>query len=215
MMASGYDPSFDNRPESIADCFINDHQDEDEDLVLDLVQYGEYLQRLIDEEDYEDEVDGRVHDDRPKRSRRYKKFPRSKILENGVWRQFLPKESTFYERYLDTPNMECPVFLKEFRSRFRVPYNCFLHILEWLKESDKFSQWTRPDCTGSPCSPIGLLLLGTLRILGRDGTSDCVAELTNVSKETHRKFFHTFVHYGSTELYNKFVVTSKTKEDFE
>jgi hypothetical protein len=56
-------------------------------------------------------------------------------------------------------------------------------------------------------SPIELLVLGSLRYLGRGWTFDDVEENTAISKEVHRTFFHRFVELGSTVLYDKYVLT--------
>ena len=56
------------------------------------------------------------------------------------------------------------------------------------------------------------MLLGTLRYLGRGLTFDDIEEGTFVGQETHRQFFHTFVEYGSTKLYKKYVIDYKNNE---
>jgi hypothetical protein len=50
-------------------------------------------------------------------------------------------------------------------------------------------------------------VLGSLRYLGRGWTFDDVEENTAISKEVHRTFFHRFVEFGSTVLYDKYVLT--------
>ena len=47
-------------------------------------------------------------------------------------------------------------------------------------------------------APVELLLLGTLRMLGRACTFDCLEELSNVGEETQRRFFHAYTK-GSAE----------------
>ena len=58
-------------------------------------------------------------------------------------------------------------------------------------------------------------MLGSLRYLGRGWTFDDVEENTAISKEVHRTFFHRFIKFGSTVLYEKYVLTpvfvNKTK----
>jgi len=59
------------------------------------------------------------------------------------------------------------------------------------------------------------LELGSLHYLGRGWTFDDVEENTAISKEVQRTFFHRFVKFGSTVLYEKYVLTpvfvNKTK----
>jgi hypothetical protein len=78
--------------------------------------------------------------------------------------------------------------------------------LEYLKLDEAFQRWTRSNYTGSPCPPLELLLLGALRILGQDDTSNCIAELANISGETHHQFFRKFILFGSTVLFQKYVI---------
>ena len=63
--------------------------------------------------------------------------------------------------------------------------------------------------------PLSLLLLGALRYLGRGWTFDDIEEATAINAETVRQFFHQFIEYGSTDLYDKHVVTPTTAEDAE
>ena len=55
-------------------------------------------------------------------------------------------------------------------------------------------------------SDIRLLLLGTLRYLGRSHTFDDACESTFISADVHRVFFQAFIEYGSTVLYEKHVL---------
>ena len=84
-----------------------------------------------------------------------------------------------------------------------------------VKNSELFGQWSIFYCTGRRSSPIKLLLLGTLRYLGRGFTFDDCEENTAISEETHHRFFHVFVLFGSTELFNKYVVQPSTVEECE
>lgn len=63
--------------------------------------------------------------------------------------------------------------------------------------------------------PIELKVLGVLRVLGRNSTFDCIAELTNSDEETHRKFFHAFNMFFVREYYNAFVSPPKDIEDVQ
>ena len=58
-----------------------------------------------------------------------------------------------------------------------------------------------------------LLLLGTLRYLGRGWTFDDVYEATGISQEVHRTFFHLFVDFGSTTLYNEYIASPENANE--
>lgn len=61
-------------------------------------------------------------------------------------------------------------------------------------------------------TPIALLVLGALRVLGRGTIFDSLTETTYVSGETHRKFFGSFIDWGSKFLYTKFVYYPRTQQ---
>jgi len=52
-----------------------------------------------------------------------------------------------------------------------------------------------------------VVVLGSLRYFGRGWTFDDIEENTAISKEVHRTIFHCFVEFGSTVLYEKYVLT--------
>lgn len=89
----------------------------------------------------------------------------------------------------------------KFRRRFWMPFAEFRKLPQRIKNHESFARWNRPDATGSPPSPMGLLLLGSLRHLGRGLAFDDLEEHTATSEETHRQFFHCFVRHGETVLF--------------
>mmetsp|Transcript_9996 Transcript_9996/g.20675 ORF Transcript_9996/g.20675 Transcript_9996/m.20675 type:complete len:554 (-) Transcript_9996:27-1688(-) len=102
----------------------------------------------------------------------------------------------------------------KFRRRFRLPYDAYEILIEEAKESVLFSRWSnRKDACGVPGSPIELMLLGSLRYIGRGWTFDDIEEATAIHEETHRQFFHVFIAWGSTSLFNRFVSPPLTRED--
>ena len=105
--------------------------------------------------------------------------------------------------------------LRKFCNRFRLSYKNYLELLNELKESGKFEQWKEgsADKYGVEASPLSLLLLGTLRYLGRGWTFDDIEEATAINAETVQQFFHKSIKYGSTALYEKHVVTPTMAED--
>jgi hypothetical protein len=83
----------------------------------------------------------------------------------------------------------------------------FLQLVASVSESELFDRWCGHKSNNKQASPIELLVLGSLQYLGRGWTFDDIEENTAISKEVHRTFFHRFVEFGSTVLYDKYVLT--------
>jgi hypothetical protein len=94
-----------------------------------------------------------------------------------------------------------------------MPYKKFLDLACQVKELELFSQWLSRDATGMESSPIELLLLGALQYIGQGWTFDNVEEATAINEETHCQFFHIFIHWGSTTLCDKYVVSPQTSAE--
>lgn len=67
-----------------------------------------------------------------------------------------------------------------------------------------------PECNQHHC--LALLVLTALRYLGRGLTFDYLEEGTWCNADVIRVFFHKFVKYGSTVLYNKYVHSPVTHQ---
>lgn len=119
-----------------------------------------------------------------------------------------PRETIWWSIYVASPCLNNQSFVKKFRRRFRLPYDQYLELVEDVRQSELFHKWTLTDATGKNASPIELLLLGTLRYLGRGFTFDDCEENTAISEETHRRFFHVFIEFGSTVLFERYVVVT-------
>ncbi len=65
------------------------------------------------------------------------------------------------------------------------------NINGWFAKESRFD-FNGLDICGRPVVPLSLKVLGTLRVLGRATCFDGISELSNVSEETHRIFFHKF-----------------------
>jgi len=98
---------------------------------------------------------------------------------------------------------------KMFRQRFRLPYRCFLELVNEAAENKWFPRWARASDT-KKSFPLELMILGALRYLGRGWTFGDLEESTATSAEVHRVFFHKFIKIGSTVLYKKHVQTPLT-----
>ena len=137
--------------------------------------------------------------------RSIKRFPILCRADDGSLRVATTEDSTWFLLYIAVP----PVgerLLKLFRKRFRLPYNNFLLLCNDIKKHELFQRWTYNDAVGVKPSDIRLLLLGTLRYLGRSHTFDDACESTFISADVHRVFFQAFIEYGSTVLYEKHVL---------
>lgn len=143
-------------------------------------------------------------------------------------RPMIPTMSSWWILYVENPKPECKKWSKKFRSRFRLPYSSFLDLLNMLTLDDTdiiLSKW-RPTARKSSttpfphlhgswkgCSPLALLLMGSLRYLGRGLTFDDLEECTFISRDVHRVFFHAFIKYGATKLYNMYVKMPESIEE--
>ena len=67
--------------------------------------------------------------------------------------------------------------------------------------------------SGANTSPLELLILGSLRYLGRGYMFDDLEECTAISEEVHRVFFCQFIKIGSIIFYDNYVITPTTKEE--
>ena len=124
---------------------------------------------------------------------------------DGSLREIQPTDTLWYMLYIAHPPITKHI-LKLFHSRFRMPYTSFLDLTEDIRHHEYFSQWTRSDAVGVLPHDIKLLLLGALRYIGRAWTFDDISEANGISVDTNRVFLMSFIKYGSTELYQKWVI---------
>lgn len=125
-----------------------------------------------------------------------------------------PTKSYWYKHYVASE--EChtiPREAKKFRRRFRMPWSSYRAIIQEARAKSWFPHCEKPDALGKVGAPLDLLVLGSLRYLGRGWTFDDLEEATGISQETHRKFFHAFCKIGATELYDRWVKLPTSPED--
>ena len=96
---------------------------------------------------------------------------------------------------------------KKFRNRFCMPCPSYMELLDQIKSDNRFERWCGDTWNGKKSSPVELLLLGSLRYLGRGWTFDDIEEQTAILCDVHRAFFHNFIDFGSTTLYSMHVLT--------
>ena len=79
-----------------------------------------------------------------------------------------PENSLWWDIYILHPECSSPLFQKEFRNAFRLPYASFLEFMEDAKHGNWFPRQnpSRLEINASPgrrSSPIELMILGSLR----------------------------------------------------
>jgi hypothetical protein len=120
---------------------------------------------------------------------------------SGVCCRMIPKVSLWWVVYIQDPKPECRRWSKSFRQRFRLPYHSFIDLLKMMHDDGNdlyFRRWKtsalvqlgegqedsaccRSSVAPRKVSPIELLLLGSLRYLGRGWTFDDLEESTFIS----------------------------------
>ena len=147
------------------------------------------------------------------KKKRKKRIILARRTEDGELESIPPTDSMWYHAYITCPQTDDKRFQRKFRRRFRMPYESFLQFVEDAKEGNWFPRWMGTDCTGKDASPLELLILGSLRYIGRGFTFDDCEESTAISEEVHRVFFHKFIKIGSTILYDKYVHSPVNAEE--
>ena len=123
-------------------------------------------------------------------------------------------KSTWYQQYVISDRcLTSFKRAKKFRSRFRMPIVSFRELVNDARANNWFPHNEVVNCAGKIGHPIDLLMLGSLRYLGRGWTFDDLEESTNISAETHRRFFHRFIEACSQHLFPKWVKLPETEEE--
>lgn len=140
-----------------------------------------------------------------------------------VKRKKTPTMSAWWEDYILDPRPGEKVWAKEFRNNFRLPYASYVMLLDLISSeasNGMFDRWTKAyerknNKKNKQVSPIELLLLGSLRYLGRGWTFQDMKDVTYISRDVHRKFFHQFVKFGARVLYPMYVSAPNTVEELK
>jgi hypothetical protein len=163
-----------------------------------------------------DEAEEQFHEKKKKKMsgpRRKKGTVLYRVPETGELLPLPPTMSSWYVLYCSSDCQDLtPNFESKFRRRFRLPYNEYNELVQLcIEESEKlvgyFRRW-KPGtkaADGSISSPIELLVLTSLRYLGRGWTFDDLEECTAISEEVIRSFFHQFIAFGANCLFPKYV----------
>lgn len=156
--------------------------------------------------------------DRPLKRSRIKQQKFFTDPSTGIVRAVTPRVSLWWILYIQDPQPDNSQWSKTFRKRFRLPYESFRQLLSMIDDEketpdDCFYRWREDGVSNRKVSPMELLVLGSLRYLGRGWTFDDLEESTFIDKEVHRVFFHKFVEFGAKKLYPKFVTMPSTIEE--
>ena len=119
------------------------------------------------------------------------------------------RHSLWYQNYILNAQPEKKWWRKIFRLRFRLPYGSFLELVDMCQKSPILEQWVDGSCkryNAKQGASIELLVLCVLRYLGRAWSICDLSENVVINKETIRLFINKFVEFGSTELFQRFVV---------
>ena len=142
--------------------------------------------------------------------------------QNGDICRVSPTQSLWYSLYCcgeENGFSLIPGFAMKFRKRFRMPYGSYLDLVQLcdqdsLEQDGYFRRWRngKKSYGGQPCAPLQLLVLTSLRYLGRGWTFDDLEECTATSAEVIRVFFHCFISFGSDVLFREWVSVPVTVE---
>ena len=184
----------------------DDNDSDEEDEAIDYMAKNVMNFILLQEEGEEEDRQG--DNVQTKKRRQPKKTRAIWVDSDGSVRSISPRQTVWYSVYILKPDLEDPKFHKIFCRRFRLPYAQFLGLGERLEAHEIFARWHVRNVnpfTQEPPTPIPLLLLTSLRYLGRGLTFDDLAESTAIHEETVRVFFHCFIDYGSSVLYALYI----------
>lgn len=127
------------------------------------------------------------------------------------------RQSNWYKCYVGDRHVLCLNPAKKrgrkFRRRFRMPMTSFLGLMKTIREEIWFPESEKVNALGQVGLPLELLVLGSLRYLGRGWTFDDLEEATGISEESHRCFFHKFIKACRIHFYPKYVVEPSSHEE--
>ena len=180
-------------PLSLVDCIV--------DGKLDLIRYY-HIRRILDEQEEEfqfnmttffkkkrkiESIDS-ICSVKEQKHRSVKKHKLYSRMPDGNLRELVPEDTIWYHLYVANPPQNERMMVL-FRNRFRIPYSYFLDLSKELIKNELFQRWSCCDASGLPPSNFKLLLLGSLRYIGRGWTFDDVSEANGISREVNRQFF--------------------------
>ena len=167
-------------PSSLHDCFVNGE--------VDIYRYWTYKRRkrrkmnnLLILDSIVKKTRKRTNiemESKPINDRTPRSVKRHKLLyrdDNGDLKEYTTSHTLWFLLYVNQkPRNKCQH--KLFRSRFRMPHTSFLELSHDLSNHEMFERWTSHDASNRKSSNIKILLLGSLRYIGRRWTFDDIEE---------------------------------------
>ena len=126
------------------------------------------------------------------------------------------RHSLWYQNYILNAQPDKRWWCEIFRDRFRLPYDCYLQLVEMCKESPILYQWVDNKSkryNTKQGASMELLVLCALRYLGRGWRICDLNEAVVINKETIRLFISKFLEFGSTTLFQRFVVEPRNIDE--
>ncbi len=132
-----------------------------------------------------------------------------KDTKDGPLCQITPEEFGWYRAYVNNFLLdEADSFMaKKFWNRFCMPYPSYKELLDQIKSDNRSERWCGHKWDSKKSSSVELLLLGSLKYLGRGWTFDNIMGQTAMLCDVHCTFLHKFIVFGSTTLYSMHVLT--------
>jgi hypothetical protein len=172
----------------------------DPDGSIDVSKFFKYRKQR-DASDDEDEI--QEHKRRKYVKRNYEGYDPEAAL-NSEW----------YNRYLkESRHPKNKKHFKKFRRRFRMPFNSYKALVFEARSNNWFPEFEKCNALGQRGVPLDILILGSLRYLGRGWTFDDLHDATGVSEELHRVFFKAFCKACRKHLYPKWVKRPESAEE--
>ena len=170
---------------------------------------------IVFDEDMDSQDANNLEDEHKERQQRGPRELTDYTADDGSTKPMTPCMMLWFNMYIAYPRVECECFQKKFQRCFHLPYAQFRELYEELEMVELFSRWHDGTANAAlePSSPISLLLLAALRYLGHGLTFDDLSENTGVSEDVIHVFLHTFLEYGSTVLYQRYVMAPTTVEE--
>jgi hypothetical protein len=150
-------------------------------------------------------------EEHPGRNWQMKANPLMRRNDEGILVPLRPKGSTWYVIYVESPALDNNKFRKKFRKHFR---NLYSHFFGTHQNGKRFRYFILLgfDAVGKESPPIESMVLGALHHLVRGWTFYNLEELTTIHEKMHQ-FFHAFIEWGSTVLFDCYVVHPTNAEE--
>jgi hypothetical protein len=115
-------------------------------------------------------------------------------LDSVWWKDYVLDEQCLYQ---SSSGYRSTVF----RNKFRMRRDTFLWFVALAKDQNWFPNVGKRDALGVPGAPLELLIMGSLAYLGNTISFTNLPDVTNVSSQRHRVFFHEFIDVGKSKMY--------------